>query len=168
MLWKEKYKKEIVFIVTTAIMIVFAFLMASNSEKKIEPKKTAVIDEFYKSEEVELALFYNLSSKVENAADIFVHWWKQPESSKYYFFLPQGLKEKEIYWIFSDEIDVFIDHEVIEEYTKFNLEEGSHALRIEQDGVKNEYTLEVAYSSVIATLFLETTYFDIMYYSLEF
>lgn len=153
---KEKHTKGIVFIVMTVIMSLLAVFIVRNSEESIEPERTKALAEFYNSEEVELALFHNLSNKVENATDVFIRWWKQPESSNYYFFLPKGLNGKELYWIFSDDIDVFVENEKIEEYEEFDLEEGKYNLRIVKDSIESECTLEVRFSSAVATFFLET------------
>lgn len=152
----EKNTKSILFVIMTAVMVLFAFFIIGNSNEKVEPKRTAALEEFYQSEEAELALFHNLSDKIENATDIFVRWWKQPESSKCYFFLPQGLYGKELYWIFSDQIEVFIEDEQITEYSRFELEEGEYSVRIIKDGIESLYQVEVRYSSSIGTFFLET------------
>ena len=152
---KEKNAKGILFLVLTFFLILFAIFINKYSDEK-EVVKSVSVERFYNSEEVELALYYNLSAKMDGAADIFIRWWNKPETSDYYLFLPEGLRGKELSWLISSGVEVYIENKKVEEYDDFDLEEGVYEVRIVANDYERDCNLEVMYTSKIASFFFET------------
>lgn len=152
---KGKNIKGILFIILTAILVLVAIVVRSSNEKKEIPQSVAM-ERFYNSEQVELALCYKMSKKIDGAADVFVQWWKKPESVEYYFFLSEALRGKDLCWMISKEADVFIGEKKVTEYDEFDLEEGNYEVRVVENNLESRFTLEVVYTSQVATFFFET------------
>ena len=153
---KEKNTKVFLLVLQTAVLVLFAIFIIRYSEKGVEESKSVAMERFYSSEEVELALCNRLSGKIDSSADVFIRWWKKPDSANCYLFFSEALQGKDMYWMISRDADVFIGDRKIEEYDEFDLEEGKYEVRIVVNEEECKYTLEVMYGSKLATLFVET------------
>ena len=152
---KEKRVKLGIFLIILLTGVFLGGVIIYYSNGVVTPGETNAINTFYNSDKMEVALFYNLSETVENATDVFIRWWNKPETNEYYFFLPESMRDKKLYWIFSKKQDIYINDSKIEEYSIFNLAEGEYSVRIEEQE-KETYIMNVMYSSPVATFFFET------------
>ena len=111
------------------------------------------LQQFYASEETDLAVCFSEEHVLEHKTDLFIKVWKQEEAGKYYLFVPYGFKDREAYWLKSGNEEICINGEIIENGAPFLLEEGEYELMISEGSVT---TLEILYSSMINTMFVET------------
>lgn len=103
----------------------------------------------------ELALWNVIETSGEQD-DVFVKWWYNQEEDKYYLFVPRVLTETNLYWMYDNNAQVWIDGQVIENGSLYELGAGTYQVKMEQADASIECEMEVRVSSDIATLFLKT------------
>ncbi len=152
---KDKRTNAFVFFVLTASLLFFLIVIIQNEkEKKMYDVETMRILE--DTLQPEIAVYYPLSKSVDNATDMMVRWWKNEIDDKYYLFLPSGIENKEFYWLFQKEMNVWIEKNKIESGDCFRLSEGTYEIEFEFEKEYYKETLEIMQSNSIATVFLET------------
>ena len=90
------------------------------------------------------------------SGNLCIKWWKNEQEDVYYLFLPGSLKKKKLNLTFSGADEIFVDDKKVSYGDRCRLKEGSHELRKKSSKNSVEYSLEVMYTSDIASVFLET------------
>ncbi len=90
------------------------------------------------------------------SGNLCIKWWKNEQEDVYYLFLPGSLKKKKLNLTFSGADEIFVDDKKVSYGDRCRLKEGSHELRKKSSKDSVEYSLEVMYTSDIASVFLET------------
>lgn len=113
-------------------------------------------EKYMNDSEFELALWNVTELTPEENSDILIKWWYSQSEDKYYFFIPEKLIQKGMYWMFSGAERVWINEELIENGSLCDLKAGCYQVSAELSEEKKICNMEIRYSSQIGTLFLKT------------
>lgn len=139
--------------------ILFAWCLASHFVKVKDNARAAQFtqarQECMEDSGFELAL-WNPADR-EKSARILIKWWNNPENETYYFFVPEALFQKGMYWMFPETNKMWVDGEELINGGLCRLKQGVHEVAAEfPEGSRTVCNMELRFSSQIATMFLET------------
>jgi len=141
------------------IGVIFVLCLAGYSIDIQEQERTVQFMEarqhYMENANFELALWN--PAKAEKGPEILIKWWENPVNGTYFFFVPEALFQKGMYWMFPETNKIWVDGEEIVNGDICQIGQGTYEVTAESpEGSALVYHMELRFSSQIPTLFLET------------
>ncbi|MDE7266861.1 MAG: CotH kinase family protein [Lachnospiraceae bacterium] len=149
---KKLYNTLLLFFIT-----VFALLLCGAKGIKSYMERSAYAETYRQQEErFGISLWNGVTDASPGDYQICINWWCQERDSHYVLFVPNGMKNERLYWLFTGQTQMLLDDVKIESGDWFHCDSGMHKLVFAENGEEKHCTLEILYTAPITTLFLET------------
>lgn len=135
----------------------FVLLLCSGAGIKRFKERSAYVEAYRMHDErFQIALWNGVTDMSCEDYEICINWWCKKKDSQYVLFIPNGMRNKSLYWLFTGQREMWLDDKKIESGDLYQCSSGTHELTFAENGEEKHGTLDIFYTSPIATLFLET------------
>lgn len=154
---KSRFGIRLGILLLGAVMIAGLVYYSDLCSSMIKTERFTMVQENYLDDSGFVMALWNVTERnAEKDSNILMKWWYSQSEDKYYFFIPERLAQKRMYWMFSRAESVWIGDERIGAGSLYDLTEGCYQVRAILPDGETTYDMEIRYSSPIAALFLET------------
>lgn len=153
----NKFIRKASILITGTLLIMFLMYLTDLHTNEVRAAELNNASMRYLTDNTFQMALWNVTSTEENPDDLVIKWWFDANYGKYYFFVPEILLNRGMYWLFPEGYDVEIDGSPIKCGSLCELQEGTYIVAAKQaDQSVQEYTIDLRYSSEAAVMFFET------------